>query len=92
VRVGRGSLAFACTQMRGDTIVWPELTQIGVKKKGSKSASFCYELVCNSASPINIRILEPVKLHRKINYLGSQKNYFDWTWGKNIIISCGQIA
>jgi hypothetical protein len=29
-------LAFACTRMRGDTIVWPELTQIGVKKKGLK--------------------------------------------------------
>jgi hypothetical protein len=36
-------LAFACTRRRGDTVVWPELTQIGVKKKGSKSASFCYD-------------------------------------------------
>jgi hypothetical protein len=23
---------------------------------------------------------------------GPKNNYFDWHWGKNIIISCGQIA
>ena len=41
--------AFACTRMRGHTIVSPELTQIGIKK-GSKSASFCYES-CFEAHP-----------------------------------------
>jgi len=36
------------------------------------------------------RLIKPgITVPAKIDYLGSQNNYFDWTWGKNMIISCG---
>jgi hypothetical protein len=38
-------LAFACTRMRGDTIVWPELTQIGVNKSAQNQLRFAMNLV-----------------------------------------------
>jgi hypothetical protein len=41
-------LAFACTRMRGDTIVWPELTQIGVKKRAQNQLRFAISLYTNS--------------------------------------------
>jgi hypothetical protein len=37
-------LAFACTRMRGDTIVAPELNQIGVKKRAQNQLRFAMKL------------------------------------------------
>jgi hypothetical protein len=44
-------LAFTCTRMRGDTIVWPELTQIGVKKRAQNQLRFAMNVSWASEVP-----------------------------------------